>query len=149
MAFRFPLNPLWRVRSIYERRERQRLEVITHHLIHMQRQLIALRQDRLQQAGSLVKSLKQGMTGAELQFHVACSTARQRRITATTQAIEDLSEQHKRQLLKYQQARQKVQVMERLYDRQLFAYRRTQIRRDQQQATDLFLVSFQTVNDGQ
>jgi hypothetical protein len=34
--------------------------------------------------------------------------------------------------------------MERLYERQLFAHRRTQARRDQQQATDLFLICSNT-----
>ena len=148
MAFRFPLKALWRVRSIYERRERQRLEILVHHLIQAQKELAALRQDRLKQAGSLTKSLKEGMTGAELQFQVVCSILCQRRINAATKVAEDVSQQHKAQMIKYRQARQKVEVMERLYQRQLAAYRRTQARRDQQQATDLFVIRPQPVNDG-
>ena len=148
MAFRFPLKALWRVRSIYEVRERQRLETLTHDLIQAQKQLATLRQDRLEQAGSLAKSLEEGITGAELQFQVVCSALRQRRINAAAQVVDNLSQQHKRQLINYRQARQKMQVMERLYQRQLSAYRRTQARRDQQQATDLFLICSQTANDG-
>lgn len=148
MAFRFPLKALRRVRAIYERRERQRLELLTHHLVHAQKQLATLRQGRLEEAGSLAKSMKEGMTGAELQFQAVCSVVRLRRINAAAQVVESVSKQHKRQLIEYRQAWQKLEVMERLYERQLFAYRRTQARRDQQQATDLFLICSQTANDG-
>lgn len=148
MAFRFPLQALRRVRAIYERRERQRLELLTHHLVHAQMQLATLRQGRLEEAGALAKSLEKGMTGAELQFQVVCSVARRRRINAAAQVVESVSQQHQRQLIEYRQARQKLEVMERLYERQLLAYRKTQARRDQQQATDLFLICSQTANDG-
>jgi flagellar export protein FliJ len=148
MAFRFPLKALWRVRAIYERRERQRLEALTQHLIHAQKQLAALRQDHLEEAGSLTKNLQEGMTGAELHFQVVCSMVRLRLINSAAQVVESVSLQHQRQLIEYRQARQKVEAMERLYDRQLSAYRRTQARRDQQQATDLFLIRPQTSNDG-
>lgn len=149
MAFRFPLKALWRVRAIYERREGQRLEALTHHLIYVQKQLATLRQGRLEEAGSLAKNLEEGMTGAELQFQVVCSLLRLRRIKAVAQVVESVSQQRQRQLIEYRQARQKLEVIERLYERQLSAYRRTQARRDQQQATDLFLICSQTANDGQ
>jgi flagellar export protein FliJ len=149
MAFRFPLKALWRVRAIYERREGQRLETLTHHLLYLQNQLASLRQGRLEEAGSLAKSLQEGMTGAELQFQVVCSLLRLRRIEAVAQVVESVKEQHQRQLIEYRQARQKLEVVERLYERQLSAYRRTQVRRDQQQATDLFLICSQTANNDQ
>jgi flagellar export protein FliJ len=148
MAFRFPLKALWRVRAIYERREGQRLEALSHHLTQALKQLATLRQGRLEEAGSLAKTLREGMTAAELQFQVACSIVRLRRIDAVAQLVESLSQQHQKQLIEYRQARQKLEVMERLYKRQLSAYRRTQVRRDQQQATDLFLICSQTANDG-
>ena len=148
MAFRFPLKPLRRVRALYERREGQRLEALTHHLIHAQKQLATLRQGGLEEAGSLAKSLKDGMTAAELQFQVVCSIVRLRRINAVAQVVESVSQQHKRQLIEYRQARQKLEVIERLYERQLAAYRKTQARRDHQQATDLFLTCPQTAHDG-
>jgi flagellar export protein FliJ len=148
MAFRFPLKALWRVRTIYERREGQRLEALSHHLIQAQKQLATLRQGRLEEAGSLAKSLREGMTAAELQFQVACSIVRLRRIDAVAQVVESVTQQHQRQLIEYRQARQKREVIERLYERQLSAYRRTQARRDQQQATDLFLICSQTASDG-
>jgi len=144
MAFRFPLKALRRVRAIYERRERQRLELLTHHLIGAQEQLATLRQGRVEEAGSLAKSLEKGMTGAELRFQVVCSVVRLRRINAAAQVVESVNQQRERQLIEYRQARQKLEVMERLYERQLFAHRRTQARRDQQQATDLFLICSNT-----
>jgi len=149
MAFRFPLKALWRVRSIYERRERQRLEVLTQHLVYAQKQLATLRQGQLEHAGSLAKSLKEGMTGSDLQFQVVCLTVCERRINSAAQVVEDLNKQHKLQLAKYNQARQKKEAIERLYERQLSTFRRTQARRDQQQATDLFLICTQPANDGQ
>jgi flagellar export protein FliJ len=144
MAFRFPLNALRRVRAIYERRERRRLEVLTHHLMSAQEQLATLRQGRLEEAGLLARSLKEGMTGAELRFQVVCSGARLRRIDAVAQVVESVNQQRKRQLIEYRQARQKLEVIERLYERQFAAYRRTRARRDQQQATDLFLICSNT-----
>jgi len=96
----------------------------------------------------LAKSLEKGMTGAELQFQGVCSVVCLRRINAAAQIVESVSQQHKRQLIEYRQARQKLEVLERLYERQLFAYRKTQARRDQQQATDLFLICSQAANDG-
>jgi len=148
MAFQFPLKALQRVRAIYERRERQRLELLTHHLVHAQKQLAALRQGRLEEAGALAKTMKEGMTAAELQFQVACSIVRLRRINAATQVVDSVSKQHQRQLMEYRQARQKLEVMDRLHQRLLSAYRRTQARRDQQQATDLFLICSQKANEG-
>jgi flagellar export protein FliJ len=149
MAFRFPLKALRRVRAIYEQRERQRLELLTHHLVQAQKQLATLRQERLEEAGSLEKSLEKGMTGAELQFQVVCSVVCLRRMSAAAQVVKSVCQQHKRQLIEYRQARQKLEVMERLYERQLFAHRKTQARRDQQEATDLFLICSQTANDRQ
>jgi flagellar export protein FliJ len=150
MAFRFPLKALQRLRAIYERREGQRLGALTHQLISAQRQLTTLKQGRLEDAGSLAKSLQQGMTGAEIQIQVVCSSVRLRRIKAVAQVVEGLSQQRERQLIEYRQARQKLEVIERLYERQLAAYRRTQSRRDQQQATDMFLLNrSQTAIDGQ
>jgi flagellar export protein FliJ len=149
MAFRFPLKALWRVRAIYERREGQRLAALTQNLKYAEKQLATLRQGRLEEAGSLVESLQQGMTGAELQFQVACSFLRLKRITAVAQVVENVSQQRQRQLIEYRQARKKLEVLERLYERQLSAYRRTQARREQQQATDMFLIRSRTANDGQ
>jgi flagellar export protein FliJ len=148
MAFRFPLQALRRVRSIYERRERQRLEILVQRLAQAEKELAALRKVRLEQAGALAKSLKEGMSGAELQFQVVCSTLCQRRISVAVQRADDVSQQHQRQLTVYRQARQKTEVMERLYQRYLSSYRRTQTRREQQQATDLFVICSQTANDG-
>ena len=149
MAFRFPLKALWRVRALYERREGQRLGALTHQLNYVQKQLATLKQGRLEEAGSLAKSLLQGMTGAEVQFQVVCSSSRLRRIKTAAQVVESVSQQRQRQLIEYRRARQKLEVIERLYERQLAAYRRTQARRDQQQATDMFLIRSQTANDGQ
>jgi len=149
MAFRFPLRALWRVRVLYERREGQRLGALTHRLISAQKQLAALKQGRLEEAGSLAKNLQHGMTGAEVQFQVVCSSLLLGRIKAAAQVVEGVSQLRQRQLIEYKQARQKLEVIERLYERQLAAYRRTQARRDQQQATDMFLIRFQTADEGQ
>jgi len=149
MAFHFPLKALQRLRAIYERREGQRLAALTHQLMSTQKQLTALKAAEFEGAGWFTKSLQRGMTGAEVQFQAVCSTVRLRRIKAVTQVAESLSRQRERQLAEYCQARQKLEVITRLYDRQLATYRRTQARRDHQQATDMFLIRPQTPNDGQ
>jgi flagellar export protein FliJ len=149
MAFRFPLKALHRLRAIYERREGQRLAVLTHQLLTAQKQLAALKQGQSEEAGSLSMNLQRGMTGAEVQFQVVCSAARLKRIKLVAQLVESLSRQREGQLAEYRQARQNLEVITRLYERQLAAYRRTQARRDQQQASDLFLIRSQTPNHGQ
>jgi flagellar export protein FliJ len=149
MAFRFPLKALQRLRAIYEQREGQRLAVFTHQLVTTQKQLAALKAEELEEAGSLAKSLQQGMTGAEVRFRVVCAAARLRRIKAVTQLVESLSRQREGQLAEYRQARRNLEIITRLYERQLAAYRRTQARRDQQQATDMFLIRSQAPHDGQ
>ena len=76
MAFRFPLKALWRVRAIYERRERPASRGPDPPPDSHAKATRTLRQGRLEQAGSLAKSLQKGMTGAELQFQVVCSIVR-------------------------------------------------------------------------
>ena len=107
MGFRFSLKALLRVRGIYERRERQRLELIARRLVYAQRQLAALRKRRFEETGSLVRGLEAGMTGAELHFQTACSTAHERLCKVATQAVEDLRKQHKGQLAVYQRVRKR------------------------------------------
>ena len=149
MAFRFPLKALQRLRAIYERREGQRLAALTLQLFSAQKQLAALKQGHIEEAGSLSKNLQLGMKGAEVQFQVACSRARLRRIKLAAQLVESLSRQRDGQLAEYRQARQNLEIIKRLYERQLAAYRSTQARREQQQATDMFLIRSQTPSDGQ
>ena len=149
MAFRFPLKALQRLRAIYERREGQRLAVVTLQLFAALKQLAALKQGWIEEAGSLSKSLKRGMTGAEVQFQVICSASRLKRIKALAQLVESLSRQREGQLAEYGEARQNLEVITRLYERQLAAYRRAQARREQQLATDTFLIRSQTPAEGQ
>jgi flagellar export protein FliJ len=149
MAFRFTLKALQRLRAIYEQREGQRLAALTQQLFTAQKQLAALQQGQIEEAGSISKDLQLGMTGAEVQFQVVCSAARLRRIRLVAQLVESLSRQREGQLAEYRQARQNLEVITRLYERQLAAYRRTQARREHQQATDMFLIRFQPPNDGQ
>jgi flagellar export protein FliJ len=149
MAFRFPLKALQRLRAIYERREGQRLAAVTLQLYAAQKQLAALMQGQIEEAGSLSKSLKRGMTGAEVQFQVVCSAVGLKRIKVLAQLVESLSRQREGQLTEYREARQNLEVITRLCERQLAAYRRTQVRREQQQATDLFLIRPQTPAEGQ
>jgi len=149
MAFRFPLKALWRLRAIYEHREGQRLGALSSQLAFAQKQLANLQQGRLEEAGALAKGLQRGMTGAEVQFQAVSSSLRARHINAVTQVVESLSQQRQRQLMEYRQARQKLEVIERLHAHQLAAYRRIQARRELQQATDMFLIRPQTANEGQ
>ncbi len=149
MAFRFPLKALQRLRAIYEQREGQRLATVTLQLFAAQKQLAALKQGQIEEAGSLSKSLQRGMTGAEVQFQVVCSASRLKRVKVLVQLVESLSWQREGQLAEYREARQNLEVITRLYDRQLAAYRRTPARREQQQATDMFLMRSQIPAEGQ
>ena len=149
MAFRFRLKALWRIRAIYEKQELLRLEAITQLHVQMKAQLAALKKDELEKAAALAERLKGGITGADLQIDVVCTAVRQKRMNAAARLVEELNQQVQKQLARYQQARQKLEVITRLRERQLSAYQRDEARRDQQQATDQFLLLPGTARDGQ
>ena len=141
MPFRFSLEAVLRFRQSLERRERQRLEVITREVVNAKAQQQAAQRDRVNARAQFQNKLHQGMTAAEMQFELASDRARQRRIAALDAQMAKLEDLRRRQLEVFLHAQQQREIVENLRARQLAAYRLDQARRDQQQADERYLIS--------
>lgn len=141
MPFRFPLQAVLRCRESFERRERQRLQVITREGVKAKQQRAQAELDRANALSQFQKKLHQGMTAAEVQFELACDRARVRRIAAWDEQVTKLEDLRHRQLEIFRHAQQQRKIMENLRDRQLATYRLVQFRRAQQQLDDRFLIT--------
>jgi len=141
MPFRFPLQAVLRCRESFERRERQRLQVITREVVRAKQQRDQAKLDRANALNHLQKKLHEGLRAVEMQFGLACDRAYVRRITAWNEKVTKLEDLRRRQLEIFRHAQQQRQIMENLRNRQLAAYRLLQDRRVQQQLDDRFLIS--------
>jgi flagellar FliJ protein len=141
MPFRFSLQAVLRCRESFERRERQRLEVVTHEVVKAQKQCQQAKLDRADALGQVQKKLHQGMPAVEMQFELACDQARVRRIAALNDHASKLEDLRRRQLEIFRKAQQQRKILENLRDRQLAAYQLVQARRAQQQMDDRFLIT--------
>jgi flagellar export protein FliJ len=140
MAFRFPLQAVLRFRESFERRERQRLQVITREVIKARQEYAEAKQDRATALDGLASDLGRGMTVVELRFELDCDRARLRRVAGLAEHVVKLEELRVRQLGEFRKAQQHRKILENLRDRQLTAYRVVQDRRTQQQLDERFLI---------
>jgi flagellar protein FliJ len=141
MPFHFTLQAVLRWRESFERRERQRLEMITREVVKAQQQRDQAKQDRRNALTEFQRKLRDGMNSAELQFELATDRARLRRITALSEHHAKLEDLRRRQLEVFRKAQQQRKILESLRERQLAAYQLIQSRREQQAMDDRFLLS--------
>ena len=141
MPFHFPLKAVLRYRESFERRERQRLEVITREVVKAQQQQEEAKREQSNALIQLQGMLRQGLTAAEMQFELACNRARARRVEALKDKVTKLVNLRLRQLEVFRKAQQQRKILENLRDRQLAAYRMIQARREQQHMDDRFLIT--------
>lgn len=141
MAFRFTLQAVLRCRESFERRERQRLQVVTREMFKAKEKQEQAKQDRANALIQAQQKLRQGTTSAEMQFELASDQARLRRIAALAEQFTKLEELRRRQLEAFRKAQQQRQILENLRSRQLAAYQLIEARRLQQQMDDRFLLT--------
>jgi len=141
MPFRFSLRAVLRCRESFERRERQRLQVIIREAVKAQQKREQAKLERTNALILLQKKLQQGMTAVEMQFELACDRARVRRIAACNDQITKLEDLRRRQLEIFRHAQQQRKILENLRDRQLAAYRLVQARRTQQQLDERYILT--------
>ena len=141
MPFHFSLQAVLRCRESFERRERQRLQVITREVVKAQQQREQAKLDRANALVQMQKKLRMGMTAMEMQFEVACDRVRSRRIAALHQQASKLEDLRRRQLEVFRKAQQQRKILGNLRERQLTAYQKVQARREQQQMDDRFLIT--------
>jgi flagellar biosynthesis chaperone FliJ len=87
------------------------------------------------------KTLHKGMNMMELQFELATDRARLRRIAALTDQHSKLEDLRRRQLDVFRKAQQQRKILENLRERQIAAYELIQVRREQQEMDDRFLIA--------
>jgi flagellar FliJ protein len=141
MPFRFSLQAVLRFRESFERRERQRLEMITREMVQARQELEHAKKDRVAARAQAQKKLRDGVTSAEMQFELLADRARQRRIAHLQDHLSKLEDLRRRQLALFHKARQQREIMENLRDRQLEVYKVEEARREQQQMDDRFLMT--------
>ena len=141
MPFNFSLQAVLRWRESFERRERQRLEIVTRELVKAQQQREQAKLDRANALIQAQKKLRRGMTAAEMQFELACDRTRARRIAVWNEHVTKLEDLRRRQIDVFRKAQQQRKILENLRDRQLAAYQLIQARRTQQQMDDRFLIT--------
>lgn len=141
MPFRFPLQAVLNCRESFERRERQRLQIISREVVKAQQQLEGGKSERANALGHLQQRLRQGLTAAEMQFDLACDRARVRRIAAWHERLTKLKELQRRQIEVYRHTQQQRKIMQNLRDRQRAVYQLLQDRRTQQQMDDRYLIT--------
>ncbi len=141
MPFRFPLQAVLSCRESFERRERQRLQIISREVNKAQLQVERGKNERANLLSHLQRKLRQGLTAAEMQFDLACDRARVRRIAAWHERLTKLKELQTRQIEIYRHTQQQRKIMEDLRDRQRHAYHLAQDRRTQQQMDDRYLIT--------
>jgi flagellar FliJ protein len=140
MAFRFSLQALLRYRESFERREYLRLQFVTREVVRARQQCEQAKQERCRALAEFAKKLGQGMTGAELQFELACDRTRVRRLAILEEQLLKHEDLQRRQLDAFRKAQQQHKILENLRDRQFAAYRLVQNRRTQQQLDERFLL---------
>jgi flagellar FliJ protein len=141
MPFRFSLQTVLRWRESFERRERQRLQMIAREVVKAQQQRDQAKLDRGNALAEFQNKLHQGMHAAEMQFELASDRARLRRIAALNDQYTKLEDLRRRQLEVFRKAQQQRKILENLRERQLAAYQLLQSRREQQEMDDRFLIT--------
>jgi|SRR5579862_718787 len=141
MAFHFTLQAVLRWRESFERRERQRLQMITREVVKAQQQRDQAKHDRTNALTEFQRKLRDGMNSAELQFELATDRARLRQIAALCDHFTKLEALRRRQLEVFRKAQQQRKILDNLRERQLAAYQLIQARREQQVMDDRFLLT--------
>ena len=140
MAFRFSLQALLSLRKSAERQERLRLEMLTHQIAQLQRQLETLDREKVAARERLSQDLNEGLFGAEIRFNTDREAVWEQRQEALLQRMAELEEQRRLQMDVFQQTRREREILENLRNRREQLYRQMQARREQQLLDELFLL---------
>jgi flagellar export protein FliJ len=140
MAFRFTLKAVLRVRESLEKAELQRLQAIASQVAGTRTEIESLDMDMESVRRQACEAVAIGVSGAELRFDALRETVYQERRVALVKKLEELEQLRRAQQQRYTKARQQREILSNLRQRQLAAYQLEQLRREQQQADELFLI---------
>jgi flagellar export protein FliJ len=147
MAFRFSLEPVFRLRTSYERLEKLRLLAMAAMIVRVREEIVAAARDDAAARTLRQEMLARGAVAAELQMGVYAEKASARRNRELAERLATLERHHARQRHVYQAARRKREVMQNLREQKLREYRREQDRRVQQVLDELYLLRRATLTE--
>lgn len=129
MAFRFQLEMLSRLRRSLERQQELLLQVSNHEVQRTQNEIRNLEQWREAVEKNAIATLRSGTAAAELLFdHVIISAVTERKLTLQKQLL-DLQKIRDQRRTAFGEARHNREIIEKLRDQQLRAYRMDQTRK--------------------
>jgi flagellar export protein FliJ len=140
MPFRFPLQPVLRLRQSLEQAERLRLLSLSARIMQLRRDHDEMTEARRAICRRMAEALESGMQGAELHLYQGELAIRDRRRAAVAEAIAVLEQQRIQQQQAFLAAQRRRQVIENLRRRHWQVYTRLQERRHQQMLDELFVM---------
>jgi len=140
MPFRFSLSSLLRLRESLEKNELQRLQTIVAQLARVRAEIDSLDAQIEAWRRQVLEQASVGISGAELHIAALGESARLERRAELLAKRNELERARQEQQARYNQARQRREILSNLRERQLSTYLHEQSRREQQQIDELFLI---------
>jgi len=140
MPFRFSLSSLLRLRESLEKNELQRLQTVVAQLAQVRAEMDSLDAQIEVSRRQVLEQASVGISGAELHIAALGESARLERRAELFAKCNELERARHEQQARYNEARQRREILSNLRERQLSAYLHEQARREQQQVDELFLI---------
>lgn len=140
MAFHFPLSTILRLRESLEKQELQRLQKLVRDLAQIRGEIESIDQGIEAARREVVEQASTGISGAELHAAALSEFALLQMRSNLIAKRDELERARKDQQARYNQARQRREILSNLRDRQLAAYQHEQNRKEQQLTDELFLM---------
>lgn len=140
MPFRFPLQTLLRLRHGFEHVERLRLEALTRRVFGVQQHIETLENEKRAAWIQLAGKLRRGIRGGEFRSEAMVAEVQSRRRRSLLEQLEQLQAQRQRQQAAFRKAQQDREILDNLRTRLLEAYHLVELRRQQQQLDDTYLM---------
>ena len=140
MPFAFKLESLLRLRRGIERQEEQKLLALAGQVLRLRSRLQRIEESRLSDQRALQSDLAQEGTGAALQFAAQCDTTFLSELAKVRQELARAEERRHAQLRRFQEARQRRDILESLRAREKESYDQQFMRSEQQKADEAFLL---------
>lgn len=140
MPFHFSLHTVLHLRSSIEHQQELRLRSANQRVARVRHMIDHLEGSRRQLYSAQAKELNAGISAAELRFALQCDAELLRHRRELEQQLAALEKGRDQQREILQQARRARETLESVRDRQLIAYTKESLRREQRNLDDLFLM---------
>jgi len=140
MAFRFSLAGILRFRRSVEHHQELQLLAANQKVAQVRQRMVEVDRDATASWMRQAQLLRNGLSAAEIHFELQCrATLGQRRQELEQELLCQEKIRDERRLA-YQAARKSREMVDTLRERQFQLYRQQQVREDQRQLDDLFLL---------